>query len=267
MTPTTLNEWSEAVVSAVGVVHSIPQEWRLPGDLPEMSHRGWASMIEFSPDDLVVTVQAGMTIGELQSELAQAGRRLPIGGTPLPLDSWTVAETISISPPHADEFTLGGWRDWVLGGKLLMADGRIVKVGSRAVKNVAGYDVQKLIVGSRGTLAVVLEVTLLVAPMRDPTPLPILGGDLPWYLQRVSITDGPALGESAAEVAHVFHADTGTLWARTDRELPRFAGDWVMRGGALRPSSPGEARLWRRAKEQFDPRNVLNPGYLEVDDE
>lgn len=269
MTPTTPGEWSEAIMAATAVRHSIPSEWCFEDGLSELSHAGYRQVVEFSPEDLVVTVQAGITLDTLQQVLGTERRRLPVGGSPMPLGDWTVAELLSINPPHTDEFERGGWRDWLLGAKLLMGDGRIVKIGSRAVKNVAGYDVQKLIVGCRGTLAVVLEATLLVGPSEDASDghvaLASVGtmmADAPWHLQRVSLTDGPALAEAARAVPHAYHEETATLWARTPEPLPRFAGDWVMRPGALVPDTAGEAKLWRRAKEQLDPRGVLNPGYL-----
>ncbi len=246
-------------------------------DLPELSHAGYADVVEFSPEDLVITVQAGIKLDALQEVLATDLRRLPVGDSPMPLGGWTVAELLSINPPHTDEFERGGWRDWLLGAKLLMGDGRIIKIGSRAVKNVAGYDMQKLIVGSRGTLAVVLEATLLVGPAGHAgTSQPatteasfvgegwVVPSQDPWHIQRVSLTDGPLLQAAACGAAHAFHTPTATLWARTREPLPRFEGDWVMRPGALEPDSPAIQLLWLRAKEQFDPRGVLNPGYLRL---
>lgn len=65
----------------------------------------------------------------------------------------------------------GAWRDWVLGVQLVLADGMIAKAGSLAVKNVAGYDIHKFLVGTRGTLAVVTEVILRTAPLAS-LPMP-----------------------------------------------------------------------------------------------
>src|SRR5205823_6468495 len=67
--------------------------------------------------------------------------------------------------PHALEAQCGSWRDWVLGMRIALPDGRIVKTGSQAVKNVAGYDVHKLMIGARATLGVVLDVILRVFPV------------------------------------------------------------------------------------------------------
>lgn len=263
MKPTTQKEWIEAVLDVASLFHSIPPEWRSSSDEPFVDMGGWADLVEFSPDDLVVTVQTGMSLRELQAILNREGRQMPFGASAMPIDDWTIAEILSINPPHGAEFEYGGWRDWVLGGTLLLGEGKTIKVGSKAVKNVAGYDSQKLVVGSRGTLAVVLEVTLLVSPTRTCESLPVLTGHLPWHVQRVMPTDGPALVASAPG-EHVFHEPTATLWARTDSDLPRFAGDWVMRPGPISAASTVQGKLWKRAKELIDPRGVLNPGYLEV---
>lgn len=257
MKPATLAEWSEAVLSVPSFLHAIPPEWRLEAAGAWVDYGDWQSLIEFSPEDLVVRAQSGMTLRELQSVLAEAGRMLPVGLSPMPLEDWTLAELIALNPPHTWEIERGGWRDWVLGLTLLLGDGRVVKVGSSAVKNVAGYDVQKLIVGSRGTMAVVLEVTLVVSSLQEcADTMPPLATSGPWWIQRVSRTDVPHLQGGFV------HAESGTMWCRTETPMPRFAGDWVMRPGALVPESSTVAGLWRRAKDQLDPRGVLNPGYL-----
>lgn len=256
MKPTSLAEWSEAVQASSAFLHAIPPEWGM-GETGWVDYGAWRSVIEFSPDDLVVRVQAGITLGELQAVLAESGRMLPMGFTPMSLDDWTLAELISINPPHTWEIERGGWRDWVLGLTLLLGDGRVVKVGSSAVKNVAGYDVQKLIVGSRGTMAVVLEVTLVVSSIVAPPKCATLPGGR-WWIQRVPLSDAPRL-----EGGFV-HAESGTLWAHAEQPLPRFEGDWVMQPGPLIPPNAAVGRLWQRAKDQLDPRGVLNPGYLEV---
>lgn len=268
MKPATLAEWSDAVLATSSFLHAVPPEWRLEAAGEWVDYGEWRSLIEFSPEDLVVRAQAGMTLAELQSVLAQSGRMVPVGFSPMPFDDWTLAELIAINPPHTGDIERGGWRDWVLGLTLLLGDGRVVKVGSSAVKNVAGYDVQKLIVGSRGTLAVVLEVTLVVSGQGHQPQREFTDRDRsetvtppPWWIQRVALADVPHLQPPPGAI---IDAESGTLWCRTEEPLKRFAGDWVMRPGTLVPESEAIAGLWRRAKDQFDPRGVLNGGYLEV---
>ncbi len=121
--------------------------------------------IEYHPEDLVITVEAGVRLDDLQDRLAQNGQWLP----------W--------APPSASAASIGGLlasgasgplrlgygipRDWVLALRVALGDGRIVKSGARVVKNVAGYDSHKLHIGALGTLGVILEATFKTLPLPE----------------------------------------------------------------------------------------------------
>lgn len=112
--------------------------------------------------DMTVTVQAGMTLANLQAQLALHGQFLPL------------------DPPHPDRATIGGIlatnacgllrlgygsaRDWLIGLRVVDAQGRVVKGGGKVVKNVTGYDLPKLHIGALGTLGVIVEATFKVSP-------------------------------------------------------------------------------------------------------
>jgi len=118
-------------------------------------------VLEYEPADLTITVEAGITIGRLQTVLAERGQFLPIDA---PAHA-TVGGVLSAGVSGASRHAYGLPRDWLIGCRLALADGTIVKAGGRVVKNVAGYDMQKLAVGSLGTLAVIVEATFKVAPL------------------------------------------------------------------------------------------------------
>ena len=119
-------------------------------------------VIDHEPADLTVTVGAGMRLAEFAQVLERAGQFLPL------------------DPPHAEEATIGGviaansngfWRarygavrDLLIGTRVALADGSVARAGGRVVKNVAGYDLDKLLVGSFGTLGVIVEATFKVLP-------------------------------------------------------------------------------------------------------
>src|SRR5438105_5068098 len=121
-----------------------------------------AGVIDHVPADLTVTVGAGTRMADLKVALERAGQFLPL------------------DPPHADEATVGGviaansngfWRarygavrDLLIGTRIALADGTVARAGGRVVKNVAGYDLDKLLVGSFGTLGVIVEATFKVLP-------------------------------------------------------------------------------------------------------
>jgi glycolate oxidase FAD binding subunit len=118
-------------------------------------------VIEYEPADLTITVEAGLTMSQLQSVLAEHGQFLPIDA---PAEA-TAGGVLSagLSGPSAHAYGLP--RDGLIGCKIALADGTVVKAGGRVVKNVAGYDMQKLVVGSIGTLGVMAEATFKVAPL------------------------------------------------------------------------------------------------------
>jgi glycolate oxidase FAD binding subunit len=223
-------------------------------------------VVEHQPADMVVTVRAGTSLLELQSELGTKNQCVPW----LPLEGFpqgTVGGAIAMALPHPMQSRFGSWRDWVLGLKLLLADGTVVKCGSRAVKNVAGYDVQKLIVGSRGSLAVILEATLRTWPRLASGALPetVIHGNAGALrsIQRTLRTDFDAALEASRASMLFACPETATLWLSGPPER-RFPGDWVIRSGCghenVLITDPTQIRLMKHAKRIFDPGNKLNPG-------
>jgi glycolate oxidase FAD binding subunit len=131
----------------------------------ELGTERLAGVIDHVPADLTVTVGAGTQMADLAAVLDRAGQFLPL------------------DPPHADEATVGGviaansngfWRaryggvrDLLIGTRTALADGTVARAGGLVVKNVAGYDLDKLLVGSFGTLGVIVEATLKVLPLPE----------------------------------------------------------------------------------------------------
>jgi len=119
--------------------------------------------IEHVWQDMTVTVEAGVTIAQLQSELARHGQRLPLDA--LWPDHSTVGGVIACNDNGALRIRFGSVRDLILGVTVVLANGTIARSGGRVVKNVAGYDLPKLFTGSFGTLGVIAEVTLRAYPL------------------------------------------------------------------------------------------------------
>lgn len=117
-----------------------------------------------TPQDMTVTVEASVTLGDLQSALAKARQWLPIDP---PNPAATMAEILNANESGPRRFGYGVVRDYVIGLKVRLADGRLVKSGGQVVKNVAGYDLQKLFIGSGGTLATPIEVTFKLRPIPE----------------------------------------------------------------------------------------------------
>ena len=118
-------------------------------------------VLEYEPTDLVVTAQAGITVGRLQALLAEHSQFFPIDAP----DEATVGGVLAAGVSGPSRHAYGLPRDWLLGCRIAHADGAVSKGGGKVVKNVAGYDLPKLSVGSLGTLAVIVETTFKVAPV------------------------------------------------------------------------------------------------------
>ncbi|MCH8814758.1 MAG: FAD-binding oxidoreductase [Chloroflexi bacterium] len=122
-----------------------------------------ARMIEHEPANLTATCEAGMTIGSLQDSLAKAGQTAPFDPH-VPRDA-TVGGLLATNASGAARHFYGTPRDFTIGMRLVTGDGLVTKAGGKVVKNVAGYDMCKLYIGSRGTLGVITEATFKLAPL------------------------------------------------------------------------------------------------------
>ncbi|MDT7603054.1 MAG: glycolate oxidase binding subunit, partial [Acidobacteriota bacterium] len=127
-----------------------------------VSTRRLTRIVEHSPADLVATVGAGLPLASLNAELAGAGQWLPLD----PPDDGraTVGGVVATGAAGAQAFAYGSPRAFVLGMSVVLSNGRVIKVGGRVVKNVAGYDLCKLFTGSYGTLGLITEITFKLRP-------------------------------------------------------------------------------------------------------
>lgn len=113
-------------------------------------------VLEHYERDLTIRVASGCTIGKLQTVLAQTNQFLPTDAD----DDLTIGEMIQHNVYGPLRTTYGGPRDWLLGLSYINGQGHLVAVGGRTVKNVAGYDVTRFLVGSLGELGIIAEVTM-----------------------------------------------------------------------------------------------------------
>ena len=129
-------------------------------DLTGLDH-----VLEDNPDDLTVSVEAGMTAGGLAERLA--GRRQWLPMDPPGWRRRTLGGMIATNAAGPLRARYGALRDLVLGVRFVQADGVVTWGGARVVKSVTGYDVPKLMVGALGTLGVLCELTLRLQPMPE----------------------------------------------------------------------------------------------------
>ena len=123
-------------------------------------------IVNYEPVELVITVRAGTRIKELSDTLAEHGQMLAFE-PPMYKGAATIGGTVAASSSGPGRPYLGSVRDYVLGVKMLNGQGEIVRFGGEVMKNVAGYDLSRLMVGAMGTLGILLEVSLKVLPIHS----------------------------------------------------------------------------------------------------
>jgi len=120
-------------------------------------------VVEYVPADMTVTVQAGMRFSDLKALTALQGQTVPLD--PPRSAHATLGGIVATAAAGPRRMVYGGVRDLVLGVHLALPDGRVIKAGGKVVKNVAGYDLPKLVIGSLGTMGVTTEVSLRLRPL------------------------------------------------------------------------------------------------------
>lgn len=127
---------------------------------------GHGGVIDYDPAELVITLRAGCRLAEVEALLA--GERQMFGFEPPAFAaSATIGGTVATGLAGPRRAFAGGVRDFVLGVKLIDGRGETLSFGGRVIKNVAGFDVSRLLVGSLGTLGVILEASIRVVPVPE----------------------------------------------------------------------------------------------------
>ena len=233
----------------------------------------WQGIVAYEPTELVVTARAGTALSELSATLAAQGQWLafepPHFGPTATVGGMLAA---GLSGPRRQ--AVGAVRDFVLGVKLLNGLGEVLCFGGQVMKNVAGYDVARLMAGSVGTLGVLLEVSLKVLPLPvaekslrfaidEATALQQLNqwGGRPLPISGSAWQDGILtlrLSGAAAAVA----AAQRTLAGEPVDDAEAVAFWWSLREQTL-PFFAGEAPLWRLSLPSLAPPQALGSTLVE----
>lgn len=157
------------------------------GGLAQTIHLGVSTarlnrLVEHAVGDLTMTAEAGTTIAALQPPLQR--ERQCLGMAPAYPQQATLGGTIATADTGWVRQRYGGIRDMLIGISLVRADGQRVKAGGRVVKNVAGYDLMKLLTGSWGSLAMISEATFRIYPQPEVSKTLVIMGE-PSALERL----------------------------------------------------------------------------------
>jgi glycolate oxidase FAD binding subunit len=208
-------------------------------------------LVDHAPADQVVTAQAGMTLSTLAAVLARHGQRLALDA-PFPARA-TVGGVVAANAFGPRRARFGAPRDLVLGVSLVRFDGAAVRGGSKVVKNVAGFDLPRLMVGSLGTLALLTEVTFRLHPLPETEATVLLPGLDADQVRSVAAAWRTAQLEPTSAVA-LFSSDRLDLGVRFEGFEAGVADQVtrmleLARKGQLpaeRSSAPAAAAFWAR---------------------
>ena len=135
-----------------------------PGAGEALSTLGWSGIVSYEPTELVVTVRAGTALAELEAVLAERGQCFPFE-PPHFAPGGTVGGMIAAGLTGPARASAGSVRDHVLGARFVNGRGELLTFGGQVMKNVAGYDLSRVLGGSMGTLGLITEVSLKVLPV------------------------------------------------------------------------------------------------------
>lgn len=129
-----------------------------------LSTRAWSGIVAHEPSELVITVRAGTPLAEVEAALAGTGQHLPFDPPRFGPDS-TIGGVVAAGLAGPARATAGGVRDFVLGAQFINGRGEWLTFGGQVMKNVAGYDISRVLAGSLGTLGVITHLSLKVLPV------------------------------------------------------------------------------------------------------
>ena len=190
LTPTTANELCDAIrahsrVLAIGA-RTKPRLSAVGDDVALISTLGLSGIIAYDPGEFTFTALAGTPLREIRAALAERGQHLPFD-PPLVESGATIGGTVAAGLSGPGRFRYGGVRDFILAVQFADGTGQLLRGGAKVVKNAAGFDIPKFLVGSCGRFGVITEVTFKVFP----TPQS-------WLTLRIPCAD---VTEAAARIA------------------------------------------------------------------
>jgi len=259
-----------------GAVDSSAREVRAP-----------SGIVEFEPAEMTVRCGAGTAVAELDEVLGEHGQCVALSGDA----AATVGGVLAVGHSGIRRLRQGPMRDVLLEARYVSAEGRVIKGGGPTVKNVSGFDLCRVLVGSLGTLGFLGEVVLRCRPRPavarwfagEAEPFDVLhrlhqpssilwDGSTTWLLLEGHVADVEAQAEVAglAEVDGPPPLPAGGRLSMRPSALRPLTGTFVAEIGVgivhtaepvpTRELTPGVAELNARVKKAFDPTGRLNPG-------
>jgi len=211
-----------------------------------------AKIIEHPWADLTVSVEAGCSMQKLQSALAQHGQRLAID--PLWPQQATIGGVLATNDSGSLRLRFGALRDLIIGVTLALPDGTLASSGGKVVKNVAGYDLPKLVTGALGTLAVITRAVFRLHPLpRNTRSLSVSGGNFEEMQRLILAVQDSKLAHTALQtrVAQDAEPAVDILFEGTEAGI---AAQEAQLQELAHPASAREAAssVWAASQELWD---------------
>lgn len=215
--PTTLKQWQpQSIAELQQLVHDEPGIWvRGGGTKPALSAVanvslcGLSGLIDYQPQEFTFTALAGTALKELATTLAAKGQFLPFDPILIEAGS-TLGGAIASGLSGPGRFRYGGIRDFILGVRIITGAGDLVRGGGKVVKNAAGFDIPKLMVGSLGTLGIIVEATFKVFPM----PMATATLCVDYASAAEALNDYDRLGRMPLDLLCLDYQPPARLWLR-----------------------------------------------------
>ena len=222
---------------------------QLQGDI--LDTRSLSGIVSYEPSELVVTVRAGTSLAELEATLAEQGQCLAFEPPHFATDAGdvsTVGGMVAAGWSGPSRASVGAVRDFVLGIEILNGKAELLRFGGTVMKNVAGYDVSRLMAGSWGTLGLITEVSLKVLPVvPGEATLRFDSISQAEALQRLNEWGGQPLPLNAS--CWMENAGVGTLYVRLRGAVAAVEAACRSMGGTRMVQSSAE-QDWAACREQ-----------------
>ncbi|ASI69557.1 glycolate oxidase subunit GlcE [Diaphorobacter nitroreducens] len=208
--------------------------------------RPLAGVVSYEPSELVVTALAGTPLAELEALLARHGQSLPFE-PPRFAEGGTVGGMVAAGLSGPARASVGAVRDYVLGVEIINGRGELLRFGGQVMKNVAGYDVSRLMAGAWGQLGVITEVSLKVLPVPPAEATLRFDCDQAEALRRLNAWGGQPLPLNAS--CWVEDAGRGQLYVRLRGAQAAVQAACRSMGGELQdaPTVPDD---WQACRDQ-----------------
>ena len=221
----------------LGAAHAESRRVRIGTDL---TADGLDRILEHDPGDLTCTVEAGVRLSELRAQLATVGQRLSLDPQGDPTIGALLARNVAGPLRHR----FGTPRDLVLGATLVLGDGTVASSGGKVVKNVAGYDLARLVCGSQGRLAFVARASFRLHPLPKASRSVVVETDDAASVAGALL--GSQLQPSALDVLHP--GRVALLFEGSERAVAAQ----LAAARALVGADPVDMSVWDESRERQD---------------